>query len=246
MTFIDVQQSKMFKLLSVDQLRQIIVMQTHLSQSMLDFDKLISIVVRNARSLINADGAVVEIREGLELVYRAVDGSVSDTSIGLRLPLEGSLSGLCVKEGLTLACSDTELDERVDGALCRKYNIRSMVVTPLKSGSVSVGVLKISSPQPNFFSTDDETLLTFLGNILGSAMVNAKDATTNLQQFKDLADSLPQLAWIANADGWIYWYNMRWYEYTGTTPKQMEGWGWQDVPRSSIPSSCSSKVESRG
>ena len=42
-------------------------------------------------------------------------------------------------------------------------------------------------------------------------------------------DTIPTLAWIANADGWITWYNRRWYEYTGTTPQQMEGWGWQSV-----------------
>jgi two-component system cell cycle sensor histidine kinase/response regulator CckA len=46
---------------------------------------------------------------------------------------------------------------------------------------------------------------------------------------KVLADSIPQLVWIAHADGWIYWYNRRWYEYTGTTPEQMAGWGWQSV-----------------
>ena len=49
------------------------------------------------------------------------------------------------------------------------------------------------------------------------------------QRFRTLADAIPQLAWIANADGWIVWYNRRWYEYTGTTPEQMEGWGWQSV-----------------
>jgi PAS domain S-box-containing protein len=49
------------------------------------------------------------------------------------------------------------------------------------------------------------------------------------QQFHTLADSIPQLAWMARPDGHIFWYNRRWYEYTGTTPKQMEGWGWQSV-----------------
>lgn len=48
-------------------------------------------------------------------------------------------------------------------------------------------------------------------------------------QFRTLADAMPNLAWIAHADGFIYWYNRRWYEYTGTTPSQMEGWGWQRV-----------------
>ena len=48
-------------------------------------------------------------------------------------------------------------------------------------------------------------------------------------QFRTLADSIPNLAWWANGDGYITWYNRRWYEYTGSTPEQMEGWGWQSV-----------------
>jgi PAS domain S-box-containing protein len=34
---------------------------------------------------------------------------------------------------------------------------------------------------------------------------------------------------MASTDGSSYWFNHRWYEYTGTTPEQMEGWGWQSV-----------------
>ncbi len=48
-------------------------------------------------------------------------------------------------------------------------------------------------------------------------------------QLRTLADAIPTLAWTAQADGYIDWYNARWYEYTGTTPAQMEGWGWQSV-----------------
>ncbi|MDD5169918.1 MAG: PAS domain S-box protein [Syntrophales bacterium] len=47
--------------------------------------------------------------------------------------------------------------------------------------------------------------------------------------FHTLADSIPNLAWWAGRDGYLTWYNRRWYEYTGTTPEQMEGWGWQSV-----------------
>ncbi|GAB3234208.1 PAS domain S-box protein [Algoriphagus aestuariicola] len=47
--------------------------------------------------------------------------------------------------------------------------------------------------------------------------------------FRAIADNIPNLAWMADADGWIYWYNKKWYEYTGKTPEEMEGWGWQSV-----------------
>jgi len=44
-----------------------------------------------------------------------------------------------------------------------------------------------------------------------------------------MANSIPQLAWMTDAKGWIYWYNDRWYDYTGTTPEEMVGWGWKKV-----------------
>jgi PAS domain S-box-containing protein len=48
-------------------------------------------------------------------------------------------------------------------------------------------------------------------------------------RFRGLADAIPQLCWMAGADGSINWYNQRWYEYTGTSPEQMANWGWQAV-----------------
>ena len=48
-------------------------------------------------------------------------------------------------------------------------------------------------------------------------------------QFQLLANALPQLTWMADETGSIYWYNDRWYEYTGTTYEAMQGWGWQSV-----------------
>ncbi len=58
----------------------------------------------------------------------------------------------------------------------------------------------------------------------------ARDAVVASEiQLQTLADAIPTLAWTARPDGFIEWYNARWYEYTGTTPEQMTGWGWQSV-----------------
>ncbi len=48
-------------------------------------------------------------------------------------------------------------------------------------------------------------------------------------RFRTLADNISQLAWMADPDGIIYWYNKRWYEYTGTTLEDNYGWGWKNV-----------------
>ncbi|MBE7183031.1 MAG: response regulator [Methylobacterium mesophilicum] len=48
-------------------------------------------------------------------------------------------------------------------------------------------------------------------------------------RFRTLADNIPQLAWMADTKGTLYWYNKRWYDYTGTTPADMENDGWKKV-----------------
>ncbi len=49
------------------------------------------------------------------------------------------------------------------------------------------------------------------------------------EEFYALADNIPTLCWIVYANGHIFWYNRRWYEYTGTSPESQEGWGWEAV-----------------
>nr|WP_158555227.1 response regulator [Fulvimarina endophytica] len=48
-------------------------------------------------------------------------------------------------------------------------------------------------------------------------------------QFEMLADNIPQMAWMADPSGAIFWYNKRWYDYTGTTLQDMRGFGWRKV-----------------
>ena len=49
------------------------------------------------------------------------------------------------------------------------------------------------------------------------------------EEFQTLADNIPALAWMAYADGNIFWYNRRWYEFTGTSAESQAGWGWESV-----------------
>ena len=49
------------------------------------------------------------------------------------------------------------------------------------------------------------------------------------RQLRQLVENLPELAWSARADGYVDFFNRRWYEYTGTSFAEVEGWGWTAV-----------------
>jgi PAS domain S-box-containing protein len=56
-----------------------------------------------------------------------------------------------------------------------------------------------------------------------------KDFAKLETDFQAMADSIPQLAWMADGEGAIFWFNQRWFDFTGTTLEQMQGWGWKNA-----------------
>jgi PAS domain S-box-containing protein len=49
------------------------------------------------------------------------------------------------------------------------------------------------------------------------------------EQFRQLANAMPQLASIADAEGKTTWFNQGWYSYSGKTYEQLTGSGWQSL-----------------
>ena len=49
------------------------------------------------------------------------------------------------------------------------------------------------------------------------------------QRYRELADSMPLVVWTARPNGELDYYNQRWFDYTGMTLEQTQGWGWQPV-----------------
>lgn len=76
------------------------------------------------------------------------------------------------------------------------------------------------------------------GRIIGVVIVfrdvtNRRLAEEAIRQsernFRTMADSIPQMAWRAAANGDLEWYNRRWYDFTGTSLDEMKGWGWKPL-----------------
>lgn len=150
-------------------LQGVLEMQQLVTEAEFDLDMFMQRVVDLAESLTGARGAVIELLECDEMVYRSTSASVRE-HLGLRLKRATSLSGLCVTEQRALRCDDTELDPRVDREGCRKVGFRSMLCTPLFEAGKSVGVLKVMGADPHAFDEDDQYLLSLLAGSLGAAL----------------------------------------------------------------------------
>jgi len=150
-------------------------------------------------------------------------------------------TGTAIRTGNVAVCRNMLTDPAFtpwrEEAIKRGY--ASSIVLPLRAADRVFGAISMYSKEADPFTEDEIRLLTELTDNVAygieilrirAAQKQAEEALRKSEeQFRTLSNSIPNLAWWANADGSITWYNRRWYEYTGTTPEQMEGWGWQSV-----------------
>ena len=169
----------------------IVEAQLDIAQVELTPSKVMQRICQRAASLTGAFAAVIELRDGDEMVYRSTTASLRQ-HLGMRLAVEGSFSGLSATTGETLICKDTSEDPRVDAEACRKVGVGSMIVAPLRTGSAVVGVLKVMSPHPNGFDDDDAGALELLAVPFATAMTNAWRLEATSQQA--LSDPMTGLA----------------------------------------------------
>ena len=108
--------------------------------------------------------------------------------------------------------------------ISRVQNRRLEIVGLRRNGEEFVMELTVSS-----LKTESGYLFySFMRDI--SEMKEAQNAIKSSEAtLAQLANSIPQLAWMAEPNGHIFWYNDRWFDYTGTTLEEMQGWGWQTV-----------------
>ena len=131
-------------------------------------------VVTEALRLIGSGGgAVVELVDGDHLTYVCGAGSLAE-HVGVRLPRDGSLSGLAVRTGEVLWCDDAEVDDRVDLAACRRVGVISMICVPLRRRGVPIGVFKVCSSVAGAFTEADVTALSHLADFVTETIAGAE------------------------------------------------------------------------
>jgi PAS domain S-box-containing protein len=140
-----------------------------------------------------------------------------------------------MRAGESYVVADAETDRRVTATERPSYAasaIRSVICVPILKHRRFVAALAVHAAAPRHWQDGDVELVERVASRCWESIERAR-VTRSLvdseQQFRDLANSIANLAWMARPDGAIYWYNDQWYAYTGTTPEEMVGWGWERV-----------------
>ncbi len=124
--------------------------------------------------------------------------------------------------------------------LALAHGLHACWSTPILSSKGKVlATFALYYPQVQKPSAEDRQFIDMLSRTTGIVIewyqdiAKRKEAeealTLSENQFRTFAESIQSLAWIADSEGWIYWYNQRWYDYTKSTLEEMQGWGWDKV-----------------
>jgi len=109
--------------------------------------------------------------DGSYLRHRFAIGYPRELAEGLRIPMAQGITGTAAATGHSVRVSDTSKDPRYINAI---ESVRSELAVPLMVRGKCVGVLDIQSRHLDYFTRDQQNILTLLASRLAIAIENAR------------------------------------------------------------------------
>lgn len=223
----------------------------------LDLTKLVQAVTDAGREVSGAEFGAFFYNEtndqGERYQLFTLSGVSADAFAGFGMPRNTPVFGPTFRGEGPIRVPDILADPRY-GTMSPHYGmpkghlpVRSYLAVPVVSRSGEVlGGLFFGHHAPGVFTQEAEQVLVGIAAQAAIAIDNAnlyaavqreltehkriEDALrASEEKFRTMADHIAQFAWMTDAEGWIFWYNRRWFEYTGSSLEEMQGWGWQKV-----------------
>jgi signal transduction histidine kinase len=152
-------------------------------------DRILELIVKRSRALVEARVMVVALREGDELVVRAASGEADRSKLGMAIPIKGSLSGHVLMSGQARRLSDSIPGLRA--LLPSAFGAGTALIVPLRFRGRGLGVLAAldhAEGEPEF-SNEDERLMTAFATSAATAVATARNAETDaLRRALDAAE----------------------------------------------------------
>ncbi|MGF1470564.1 MAG: PAS domain S-box protein [Rubrobacteraceae bacterium] len=157
-----------------------------------DQESVLNLIVERSQELTGADGAVIEMIEGEDLVYHTASGKTKE-HLGLRLGMSSSLSGRCVTRKEILRTDNAKQDPRVDQDAVRRTGARSLIVVPLFHRQEIVGVLQVFSTRVEAFCNRDVDTLQLMAGLIAAAMSHTAEFEAKQALLNERTASLMQI-----------------------------------------------------
>ncbi len=139
-----------------------------------------------------------------------------------------------LRRGETVVVADAARDPRTraGSAALAALGAASFVTMPVTERDGLVTLLTLTQEVAREWTRDDLDFVREVAHRTHMA-VERRRAEEELRrragEFEALVENVSQLAWMAEPDGRVFWYNRRWYAYTGTDAAAMQRRGWRDV-----------------
>jgi sigma-B regulation protein RsbU (phosphoserine phosphatase) len=151
----------------------------------LDLDEVLSHAAVLIKKLIDYElfGVLMIDGDGVSLTHRFAIGYPPGLAENLKVPIGQGITGTAAKSGQPVRVSDVTQDPRYINAI---DSVRSELAVPLMFRGKCVGVLDIQSRHPDYFTKDQQNILSVLANRLAVAVENAR----LFQQVRTQAEAL--------------------------------------------------------
>ncbi len=123
-----------------------------------DSSEVLTLAAARARELAGADLATIAVRatDGSWFVNQAATGDLADELLGLRFPVDGSISGDAIRKREPQVLADASADERVDQPVVRLGSVGPAVVVPMTAQGEAFGTLTVANRAPGRTFTDED------------------------------------------------------------------------------------------
>ena len=126
--------------------------------------------------LTRADSTVVALKQEGTVVCVAKSGLLGPV-IGAPMDSRSGISGECLRQGAALVCADTDKDPRVDAEVCRRLQIRSVVVVPVFDRSEVIGLVEAFSSRAGGFEDAHLAILAKLASLIADSRSQSESET---------------------------------------------------------------------
>jgi PAS domain S-box-containing protein len=166
-------------------------------------------------------------------IGRGYADGVASLPPSYRLRDAGLVAGDALRAGRRLVQNDLGLAPELDDgtrAACARLQVGAQVAVPLLRDTRLAGLLLVQQSRARTWSSEEIGVIVETAERTWAAVRRARAEFARREseaRFRDLADNISQIAWIADAQGGISWLNRRWTDYTGVAPAELSDQDWK-------------------